>query len=89
MKVKAVRLHAANDLRLDTFELPEIKDDEILVKVVCEITSAPIGARSSCISFIFFLLLLARTIFFDMSFTPRRGLLSEQQTAVSIRLQPA
>ena len=25
MKVKAVRLHAANDLRLDTFELPEIK----------------------------------------------------------------
>ena len=34
MKVKAVRLHAANDLRLDTFELPEIKDDEILVKVV-------------------------------------------------------
>ena len=36
MKVKAVRLHAANDLRLDTFELPEIKDDEILVKVVSD-----------------------------------------------------
>ena len=33
MKAKAVRLHAANDLRLDEFELPGIKDDEILVKV--------------------------------------------------------
>ena len=33
MKARAVRLHAANDLRLDTFELPEIRDDEILVKV--------------------------------------------------------
>ena len=30
MKARAVRLHAANDLRLDTFELPEIRDDEIL-----------------------------------------------------------
>ena len=29
---KAVRLHGQNDLRLDTFELPEIKDEEILVK---------------------------------------------------------
>ena len=34
MKARAVRLHAANDLRLDTFELPEIRDDEILVKVL-------------------------------------------------------
>ena len=34
MKAKAVRLHGANDLRLDEFELPEITDDEILVKVV-------------------------------------------------------
>ena len=33
---KAVRLHGQNDLRLDTFELPEIKDDEILVKVVSD-----------------------------------------------------
>ena len=33
MKAKAVRLHGANDLRLDEFELPEIKEDEILVKV--------------------------------------------------------
>ena len=37
MKVKAVRLHAANDLRLDTFELPDIKDEEILVHVVSDI----------------------------------------------------
>lgn len=36
MKAKAVRLHGANDLRLDTFELPEITDDEILVKVVSD-----------------------------------------------------
>ena len=36
MKAKAVRLHGTNDLRLDTFELPEIKDDEILVKVVSD-----------------------------------------------------
>ena len=31
---KAVRLYGKNDLRLDEFELPEIKDDEILAKVV-------------------------------------------------------
>ena len=36
MKAKAVRLHAANDLRLEEFELPEIKDDEMLVKVVSD-----------------------------------------------------
>ena len=36
MKAKAVRLHGANDLRMDEFELPEIKDDEILVKVVSD-----------------------------------------------------
>ena len=28
MKTKAVRIHGKNDLRLDEFELPEIKDDE-------------------------------------------------------------
>ena len=33
---KAVRLHGQNDLRLDTFELPAIKDDEILVKVISD-----------------------------------------------------
>lgn len=34
MKAKALRLHAAKDLRIDEFELPKIKDDEILVKVI-------------------------------------------------------
>lgn len=36
MKAQAVRLHGKNDLRLDTFELPELKDDEILVKVISD-----------------------------------------------------
>ena len=36
MKTKAVRLHGANDLRLDEFELPEITDDEILAEVISD-----------------------------------------------------
>lgn len=36
MKTKAVRLYGANDLRTEEFELPEIKDDEILVKIVSD-----------------------------------------------------
>lgn len=36
MKAKAVRLYGVDDLRLEEFELPEIKDDEILVKVVSD-----------------------------------------------------
>lgn len=36
MKAKAVRLHGAGDLRLDEFDLPEITDDEILVKVISD-----------------------------------------------------
>lgn len=36
MKTKAVRLYGANDLRLEEFELPQIKDDEILVKVITD-----------------------------------------------------
>jgi threonine dehydrogenase-like Zn-dependent dehydrogenase len=36
MKTKAVRLYGKNDLRLEEFELPEIRDDEILAKVVCD-----------------------------------------------------
>ncbi len=36
MKTKAVRIHGAHDLRLETFELPPIKDDEILAKVVSD-----------------------------------------------------
>lgn len=36
MKTKAVRIYGADDLRLEEFELPEIKDDEILAKVVSD-----------------------------------------------------
>ncbi len=36
MKTRAVRLYGKNDLRLEEFELPAIKDDEILAKVVCD-----------------------------------------------------
>ncbi|MCL2473192.1 MAG: zinc-binding dehydrogenase, partial [Treponema sp.] len=36
MKTKAIRLYGANDLRLDEFELPEIRDDEILASVVSD-----------------------------------------------------
>ena len=32
MKTKAIRLYGKKDLRLETFELPPIKDDEILAK---------------------------------------------------------
>ena len=34
MKTKAVRMYGKMDLRLEEFELPAIKDDEILVKVM-------------------------------------------------------
>ena len=36
MKTKAVRIYGVNDLRLEEFELPPIKDDEILAKVVSD-----------------------------------------------------
>ena len=36
MKTRAVRLYDVDDIRLEEFELPEIKDDEILVKVVSD-----------------------------------------------------
>ena len=36
MKTKAVRLYGKDDLRLEEFELPQINDDEILAKVVCD-----------------------------------------------------
>ncbi len=36
MLTKCVRLHGENDLRLETIELPEIKDDEILVKNISD-----------------------------------------------------
>ncbi len=36
MKTKAVRLYGKNDLRMEEFELPAMKDDEILAKVVSD-----------------------------------------------------
>ncbi|GHV04645.1 L-sorbose 1-phosphate reductase [Spirochaetia bacterium] len=36
MKTKAVRIYGVNDLRLEEFDLPEIKDDEILARVVSD-----------------------------------------------------
>lgn len=36
MKTKAVRMYGTRDLRLEEFELPEIKEDEILVKVMSD-----------------------------------------------------
>ncbi|MCI5624156.1 MULTISPECIES: zinc-binding dehydrogenase [Anaerostipes] len=36
MKAKAVRMHGVNDLRLEEFELPELKEDEILVRIMTD-----------------------------------------------------
>lgn len=36
MKTKAVRLYGVNDLRLEEFELPEIKEDEILAHIISD-----------------------------------------------------
>lgn len=36
MKTRAIRLYGVDDIRLEEFELPEIADDEILVKVVSD-----------------------------------------------------
>jgi L-sorbose 1-phosphate reductase len=36
MIAKAVRLYGKNDLRIDTYEIPPIKDDEILAQVVSD-----------------------------------------------------
>lgn len=36
MKTKAIRLYGKKDLRMEEFELPKIKDDEILAKVVSD-----------------------------------------------------
>ena len=36
MKTKAVRIYGKKDLRLEEFELPEMKDDEILARVVSD-----------------------------------------------------
>ncbi|GAJ02175.1 unnamed protein product, partial [marine sediment metagenome] len=36
MKTKAVRLYGKNDLRLEEFELPVIKDNEILAHIISD-----------------------------------------------------
>ena len=36
MKTTAVRLYGAEDLRIETFELPEIREDEVLMKVISD-----------------------------------------------------
>lgn len=36
MKTKALRLYGANDLRLEEFELPELQENEVLIKVISD-----------------------------------------------------
>jgi L-sorbose 1-phosphate reductase len=36
VKTKAIRIHGVDDLRLEEFELPKIKDDEILARIVSD-----------------------------------------------------
>ena len=36
MKTKAVRMYGKEDLRLEVFDLPEMKDDEILARIVSD-----------------------------------------------------
>jgi threonine dehydrogenase-like Zn-dependent dehydrogenase len=36
MKTHAVRIYGKKDLRLESFELPSIRDDEILARVICD-----------------------------------------------------
>jgi threonine dehydrogenase-like Zn-dependent dehydrogenase len=36
MKTRAVRIYGKDDLKLEEFNLPPIKDDEILAKVICD-----------------------------------------------------
>ena len=36
MKTKAIRLYGVDDIRLEEFELPEITDDEVLIRVVSD-----------------------------------------------------
>ena len=36
MQTTAVRIHGVNDLRMSTFELPQMQEDEILVRVVAD-----------------------------------------------------
>ena len=35
MKIKGVRLYGVKDIRLEEFEIPEITEDEVLLKIEC------------------------------------------------------
>ena len=47
MKTKAVRLYGKDDLRLEEFELPSIKQDEILAKVVSQVPDSTVNSSLS------------------------------------------
>ncbi|MDR2535475.1 MAG: zinc-binding dehydrogenase [Treponema sp.] len=50
MKTKAVRIYGVQDLRLEEFELPEVKDNEILARVVSDsicMSSHKLGMQGS------------------------------------------
>jgi len=36
MKTTALRLYGKSDIRIESFELPEIQEDELLVKIICD-----------------------------------------------------
>lgn len=36
METKGIRIHGVRDLRMDTFELPEMQEDEILARIVTD-----------------------------------------------------
>ncbi len=36
MKTKGIRLYGANDIRLEEFQLPEITEEEVLIRVVSD-----------------------------------------------------
>ena len=42
---KAVRMHGTNDLRLDTFEMPAIQENEILVKAGVRPPEVPLNGH--------------------------------------------
>lgn len=35
MKIKGVRLYGVKDIRLEEFEIPDITEDEVLLKIEC------------------------------------------------------
>ena len=45
MKTTAVRLYGADDMRIESFELPKISQDEILMKVISDSVCASTTRR--------------------------------------------